>query len=216
MSRSSSTTLRELQPAGPQARQNDGDAAPVVEEDAHLIARAQGGDRQAFGVLVTRYRAGVVNVVYRMCGDILLAEEAAQEAFLRTWLNLRRYQPDKSFRAWLYRIAINAALDELRRGRSTGALSLSSEDETDAQVRTGVVDNPGAALEERERARLVRQAVMDLPEASRAALILREYGGLSYNEIAAALGIPLGTVMSRLNAARSQLRRSLAALMEEA
>ena len=93
--------------------------APAAKIELELIARAQQGDRHAFGELVRRHREGVINVVYRMCGDANLAEDAAQEAFIRAWQHLPNYRPRSPFRNWVYRIATNAALDVLRRERET-------------------------------------------------------------------------------------------------
>ncbi len=180
----------------------DQETAP---SDYELVAAAQRGDQMAFGVLVTRHWGGVVNVVYRMCGEAQLAEEAAQEAFLRAWQHLPGYDPRYSFRAWVYRIAINAALDALRREKQVVDIDSIAE----GNILMGG-DGPGAALENRERAGQVRRAILALPAPSRSVLVLREYGSLSYAEIASALNIPLGTVMSRLNSARGQLRLALA------
>ena len=193
--------------------------------DPELITQAQQGDRRAFGELVRRHREGVVNVVYRMCGDANLAEDAAQEAFIRAWQHLPSYRPRSpsiykgkrsgsiykgkrsgSFRNWVYRIATNVALDALRRERETidvDALSLATSDA-----------GPEATVEGKERGECVRQMVLALPPASRAVLVLREYEGLSYREIADTLDIPIGTVMSRLNYARNRLRKSLAPYLE--
>ncbi|HNT25571.1 MAG TPA: sigma-70 family RNA polymerase sigma factor [Anaerolineales bacterium] len=184
-----------------------GSAAATANQEQETIARARQGDRQAFGMLAAHYQAAVVNVVYRMCGDLALAEESAQEAFIKAWLHLASYRPQFSFRSWLYRIAINTALDVLRRRPTEAAL--------DDLALASTLEGPEAALERRERAQQVRRAVLALPPASRAVLVLREYQGLSYQEIAAALDIPLGTVMSRLNYARGQLRTALAAYLEE-
>jgi RNA polymerase sigma-70 factor (ECF subfamily) len=177
---------------------------PTTEEE--LIAQAQGGDRAAYGELIRRHRKGVVNVVYRMCGDAVLAEDAAQEAFIRAWEHLASYEPRSAFRNWLYRIATNQALDQLRRDRP-------SVDIETVPLRDPA-HGPEGSLERNERAETVRQAVLALPAASRATLILREYEGLSYREIADTLDIPIGTVMSRLNYARQRLRESLAGYME--
>jgi RNA polymerase sigma-70 factor, ECF subfamily len=174
--------------------------------DAELAAASLSGDRQAFDELVCRYRAGVVGVVYRMSGDPNLAEEAAQEAFVRAWQNLHSYKTSHPFRSWVYRIAINAALDSLR--QQTPLVELENLDLPSPEI------VPEDSLEEQERARAVRQAVLALPAASRAVLVLREYEGLTYAEIAAALDIPSGTVMSRLSYARNLLRQSLAAYLE--
>lgn len=176
------------------------------ETELEWIAQAQAGDRQAFAELVYRYRAGVINVVYRMCGDADLAEDAAQEAFIRAWQHLPRYQPRSPFRNWLYRIATNSALDVLRREWDTADI--------EAVPLAASRSNPEVAVERNERAEQVRQAVLGLSPASRAVLTLREYEGLSYKEIADTLDIPLGTVMSRLNYARATLREMLRVYLE--
>ena len=176
-----------------------------VETETGLVSKALQGDRSAFGELVCHYHPGVVNVVYRMCGDVQLAEDAAQEAFLRAWLHLASYRPQACLRNWLYRIAVNAALDVLRKDRGMpGDL----ESVTVADQHSG----PETELCHRERARQVQRAVSSLSESNRAVLVLREYGDLSYQEIATALEIPIGTVMSRLNYARNHLRGLLADL----
>jgi RNA polymerase sigma-70 factor (ECF subfamily) len=180
--------------------------APPADKELDLIARAQLGDRGAFGELVRCYREGVVNVVYRMCGDKNLAQDAAQETFIRAWRHLTGYRPRAPFRNWLYRIATNVTLDALRRQREMvdiDGLSLATSEV-----------GPEARLVIRERGEQVQRAVLALPPASRAVLVLREYEGLSYREIAEALDIPIGTVMSRLNYARNRLRQTLAPFLE--
>jgi len=176
--------------------------------DRDLIASAQLGDRQAFGELVRRHQDGVVNLIYRMYGDARLAEDAAQEAFVRVWQNLNNYNPQYAFRSWLYRIAANAALDTLRRERPAVELD-------DELAIADKAPTPEQAAIKDERAAQVRRAIARLSEPLRLVLILREYEEFSYQEIAAALDIPTGTVMSRLNTARTQLRRELSALLEE-
>ena len=174
-----------------------------------LIEQAQNGDSNAFGELVRRHYQGVVLVVYRMCGDTGLAEDAAQEAFLRAWVNLPSYQPQACLRNWLFRIAINAALDGLRR----------KPEETFENMETLMVTDqaadPETALIKKERVVLLQQALKSLPEAARSVIVLREYGGLSYKEIAGVLDVPVGTVMSRLNYARNRLRIILKIIVEE-
>ena len=176
-------------------------------DDRDLIARAQQGDRQAFTELVTRHQAGVVSLAYRMCGDLRLAEDAAQDAFVRVWQNLNSYKPQYAFRSWLYRIAANAALDALRRERPA------------AEIDQGSLADPAAGpegtVEQDQRAAQVRRAIARLSEPLRMVLILREYQELTYQEIADALDIPVGTVMSRLNSARALLRKELLVLLEE-
>lgn len=171
------------------------------------IAAAQQGDRQAFSKLVLRYQDGVINVVYRMCGNTQLAEEAAQEAFLRAWQNLDRYNPRFAFRNWVYRIALNATLDYIR--REPQLVEIEQNHLVDESTQ------PEQSFDQKQRRELVRREVLALPVASREVLVLREYEDLSYQEIADTLNIPLGTVMSRLNYARNQLRRALLVDLEE-
>jgi RNA polymerase sigma-70 factor, ECF subfamily len=178
---------------------------PIATE-ADLVALAQQGDRAAFGSLVSQHRRGVINVINRLCGDSELAEDAAQEAFIRAWKNIHRYKPRSPFRNWVYRIATNAALDVLRRQRE-------SVDIENVPLKSNR-PNPEKAAEMEERAIFIQQAILELPETSRSVIVLRQYEEFSYREIAETLDIPIGTVMSRLNYARKQLRQKLAPLME--
>ena len=173
-----------------------------AETETGLVDKAQRGDRSAFGELVRCHYTGVVNVVYRMCGDTQVAEDATQEAFIRAWVNLPSFQPHSPLRNWLYRIAINAALDVLRR-KPEGSI------EEEAAMVADQTPGPEEALLHKERVERLQQARKALPEASRSVLVLREYGGMSYQEIANTLDIPVGTVMSRLNYARNRLRTVL-------
>ena len=180
-------------------------------DEGELIVRAQAGDRSAFSELVRAHRSGVVNVVFRLCGDTSLAEDAAQETFIRAWEHLNSFRPNADpagagFRNWLYRIATRCALTELKRQKPTvdvDDLPLADRER-----------EPEQRVEQAQRAKAVQQAVLALPEACRQALVLREYEGLSYRDIATVLDIPVGTVMSRLNYARQQLRERLAAYLE--
>ncbi len=170
------------------------------------IARAQAGDKAAYGQLVQRYRRLVVSIAYHQGLDLAEAEDAAQDTFVKSWLALPRYRESSgSLRAWLCRIAINTARDAQRRKRPVQELD---EQIMDSQ------NNPAEQAETQAKAKAVRRALDQLPTAIRATLVLREYEELSYAEIADALGIPVGTVMSRLNYARSRLREFLTAAGE--
>lgn len=173
-----------------------------------LIIRAQSGDRQAFGELVYLHQKGMINVVFRLCGERELAEDAAQEAFIRAWQKLPSYRPAASFRSWLYRIATNIAIDVLRREKQM------------VDVDKIQILDPSKGAEEKiiqhQKGERVQAAVLALPEASRKVLVLREFQNFSYQEIAETLEIPMGTVMSRLNYARKSLRKSLKKLLEDA
>lgn len=175
----------------------------TVTNEAELVSQAQGGDRNAFNELVHIHARGVFNVVYHMCGDALVAEDAAQETFIRAWQNLRSYRPQTSLRNWLYRIAFNAGMDMVRKEKRILPNDIEEMQLTDARP------GPESLTSQLERTTMVQKAVMSLPDASRAVLVLREYEGMSYHEIADALDIPLGTVMSRLNYARKLLKDTL-------
>jgi RNA polymerase sigma-70 factor (ECF subfamily) len=144
-----------------------------------------------------------MNVIFRMCGDVHLAEDAAQETFIRAWSNLGSFRVDASLRNWLYRIALNTATDMLRKDKRIAPGDLDDFYLPDPQA------GPEGIYLEGERTALVQEAIASLPEASRVVLVLKEYGELSYREIAEALYIPLGTVMSRLNYARRLLKEKL-------
>jgi RNA polymerase sigma-70 factor (ECF subfamily) len=174
--------------------------------EANLIQQAQRGDRNAFAELVYRHREGVVMMVYRMVGDAHLAEDVAQDTFIRAWNGLPRYKPVSPFRNWLLRIASNRTMDLLRKERET-------YDIEDLSI-PSAANGPEAEALGSERASQVQLAIMKLPAASRVVLILREYQELSYQEIAALLNIPKGTVMSRLNYARKKLQQALLVYLE--
>ncbi len=171
--------------------------------EAQLVTQAQNGDRNAFSELVRLHAQGVLNVIYRMCGDVQLAEDAAQETFIRAWQNLSSYRPQTSLRNWLYRIAVNAGTDMLRKEKRIVPDAIEDLHLSDGQ--------PGleSLLLQQERTVSVQKAILSLPDASRAVLVLREYEGLSYQEISSTLDIPLGSVMSRLSYARSLLKAKL-------
>jgi len=133
----------------------------------------------------------------------LIAEDAAQETFIRAWQNLSSYRPQTPLRNWLYRIAFNAGMDMLRKEKRILPNAIEDMQLTDGQ--------PGleSLVSQQERTQLVQKAILSLPDASRAVLVLREYEDMSYQEISSTLDIPVGTVMSRLNYARKLLKEKL-------
>lgn len=171
--------------------------------DEQLVERSRRGDREAFGELVERYQKLVLQVAYQTGADVEMAQDVAQDVFLRAWQALPGFEMrhQASFRSWICRIASNRTVDLLRCEARLAALKGPGP---------MVFAGPEEAHERQELADVVRQALLRLPEQSRQALVLREYGQLSYREISEALGIPIGTVMSRLHYARNWLRRELA------
>jgi len=178
-------------------------AIGTADNVTELVIRAQNGERSAFGELVRIHSQGVFSVVYRMCGNKLIAEDATQETFIRAWQNLSSFRPQMPLRNWLYRIAFNASMDMLRKERHI------VENDIDDMSLADESPGPESTLSQKERTNLIQSAVLSLPDASRAVLILREYEEMSYHEIASALDIPVGTVMSRLNYARKLLKDKL-------
>ena len=178
-------------------------ATTTAENETQLILRAQNGERNAFSELVRIHTRGVFNVVFHMCGDALIADDAAQETFIRAWQNLSSYHPQTPLRNWLYRIAFNAGMDMLRKEKRILPNDIDEMELRDER------SGPESVVSQQERTSMVQKAVLSLPEASRAVLVLREYEGMSYSEIADALDVPVGTVMSRLNYARKLLKESL-------
>ena len=171
--------------------------------EKELVSRAQGGDRNAFSELVRIHAQGVMNVIYRMCGNMQVAEDAAQEAFIQAWLRLPSYRPQASLKNWLYRIAVNTAIDMLRKEKRILPGEIENLNLRNAEP------GPETMAANSEQAVLVQEAALTLPDASRAVLVLREFEGLSYKEISESLDIPVGTVMSRLNYARKLLKEKL-------
>ena len=172
-------------------------AETVNREERALMVRSVAGDKAAFGQLALRYQRFAISIAYRMAGQSGVAEDLAQEAFIKAWKNLPRFRGECSFRSWLGRIVTNTTIDYLRRNAPAAELA---EDEP-----SRAASLPALAIQAELREQ-VRRAVLSLPAQSRAALVLREYEGLSYKEIAQALDVPIGTVMSRLNYARGRLR----------
>ncbi len=179
-----------------------------AESDIELVRLSRRGDKGAFEALFHRYYKIVASIGYRYTGDIASAEDVAQETFLKVWTHLGDFQQRHSggFRAWLARIARSSAIDAVRKRKPSLSLDETWLNDDDPSLESKV--------EERERAEDVQYAIMKLPERSREVLILREYGELSYAEIADVLGIPIGTVMSRLNYARKALKRELKEYLE--
>ncbi len=169
--------------------------------DHRLVMQTRGGEVEAFGELVRRYQTSVYNVCYRLLGVPAEAEDMAQEAFLRAYRRLNTYDAGRPFGPWMRRVAANLCLTELQRRRPV-------EVELDEEVRDRS-DAPWSApefvRERRETARRVRQALLSLPERYRAVVELRHYHELSYDAIAADLGITVGDVRTRLFRARRKL-----------
>jgi RNA polymerase sigma-70 factor (ECF subfamily) len=173
------------------------------DDDAALLAAVRSGDAEALAALVRRHQTALYRAALQVVREPSDAQDVVQETFVRVYRGTAGFRGLGSVRAWLYRIAVNLAVDLLRRRRREMVGPV--EESGDAAA----ADPLDEALR-RERAAAVRRAVESLPPHYRLPLVLREWHDLSYEEIAAVLGIPVGTVRSRLHAGREALRRDLA------
>lgn len=176
-------------------------------EERRLIDRSAAGDQESFRELVLRYHRMVVNIAFRALGELSLAEDVAQDAFIKVYKALPTYRHDKPFKHWLHRVAANAATDALRRRRPVVSLDGLEQ----PPVATDSDPQDVAARHDLQRA--VRHAIANLPPHYRDTIALQAFAELNYSEIAEVLDIPLGTVMSRLNGAKRLLRERLGDLV---
>ena len=175
--------------------------------DADLMAAVGRGDMGALGELVRRHQGKAIALAFRTLGRWDLAEDMAQEAFLRVLRAAKRYRPDARFTTWLYRIVVNLCLDHQRRARQAPSALTDDSPEPSAA--------PSAdPLEARERVLRVQRAVEALPERQRMAVVLHRYEGLSHREVAEVTGWSVSAVESLLVRAYASLRKSLADLSE--
>jgi len=174
-----------------------------------VVAAAQAGDDGAFGKIVEHYQRRVFAVAYRMTCNAAQAEELAQEVFLRVWRKLGTFRPSAPLGPWLLRLASNVCINALKK-RRVPTVSMQAADE-EGGTREPAADGPDASelAARRELAERLEAAIAELPDEYRLVVTLRHVEGLSYEEIAAALDAPLGTVKVRLFRARERLRRLL-------
>jgi RNA polymerase sigma-70 factor, ECF subfamily len=197
------------------------DSDPLIDcSDEDLLAAFRRGQREAFGVLVRRYEGELYGYLRRYLGDGELADDVFQNTFLQVFTKIRQYEQGRPVRPWLYTIATNQAIDALRRASRHQALSLDQEREelrgADMPQLMGFLESRGPSpldhVQGEERRQLVRAGVERLPAFLRQVVVLAYYQGLPYKEIADIMGIPVGTVKSRLHAALVRLHEAWSAL----
>jgi RNA polymerase sigma-70 factor (ECF subfamily) len=179
--------------------------------DEELVVLALDGDEEAFALIVRRYQRRLTAFLGQLVGDLELARELAQEAFVRAWGALPRYNPKYRFSTWLFRIAHNLGIDQLRR-RKLPTVSLFRQDQNGEEMEHELKDaakDPLGHLQNRELSQKLKSVIDGLRPEYRELVLLRHFAGLSYQEIADIKEMPLGTVKNKLFRAHSVLRNAL-------
>jgi RNA polymerase sigma-70 factor (ECF subfamily) len=182
-----------------------------VTDDRRLIADTLAGRSAAYGELVRKYQDRVFNLAARILGNDEDAADAAQEAFLHAYQALPAFKGDSEFFTWLYRIAFNAAVSVKRKRRPTARLEFGGEGGAAEPVDPASLDPAPPAVEQAEEAARLTAGLERLSPDHRAVLILKDFDGLMYEQIAEVVGVPVGTVRSRIHRARLELRGLLEA-----
>lgn len=182
------------------------------DSDKLLVDRVLKGDDTAFTLLVLRYQHKVLALVGRFVRDPHEAEDVAQEAFLKAYRALTLFRGDSAFYTWLYRIAVNTAKNHLvSRSRRPPATDVNMDDaqHVDESSMLCDIETPEASMERDDLQQMINRAIEDLPEDLRTAFSLREFSGLSYEDITVIMDCPVGTVRSRIFRARESIDRKL-------
>ena len=183
-----------------------------MNTDINIINLVKKGDLKAFDILVVKYQDRLVYSVYKFCSDLDLSQDITQEAFVKAYNNIDKFRGDSSFYTWIYRIAINTAknyFSNKSRGAETYNEDLLDNALSDMSLNS---DNPETLLEAEEMKDAINRAFQNLPDEIRSTLSLREYDGLSYEEIAKVQNCPIGTVRSRIFKGRELINETFSKL----
>jgi len=187
-------------------------------EDLKCVRATRDGNAEAFADIVKRYQDRVFNTIYRLLGDHEDAKDLTQQTFLRAYMSLDRFKGASSFYTWLYRIGVNAALDERkkrpRRARPMGDAFAETVDTDTRRPTSAANSNPAEQVLSREREQMVTRAIASLDELHRGVLVLRDIEGMDYDQISEVLAVPRGTIKSRLHRARLVLKEKLKDLVQ--
>jgi RNA polymerase sigma-70 factor, ECF subfamily len=183
----------------------------IVNSDDHrLIRECLKGKTEAFGELVQRHQDRLYRCLYRIFGNSEDTLDTVQEAFLNAYQNLDSFKGDSLFFTWLYRIAVNTAISSKRKQRMVLSIDASPEGEAVIEpVDSSEFNRPGQALEQAEQEKRIQQALARLSAEHRAVLVMKDMQGQKYEDMAEVLGVPIGTIRSRLHRARLELREIL-------
>ena len=191
--------------------------APDSQTDIQLVRKVRRGDAGAFDLLVIKYQSRVASIISRFVYDSQDVLDLTQETFVKAYRAIERFRGDSAFYTWLYRIAVNTAKNflESRSRRPHGTVDVADAEQFDEGERLRDRSSPEQLLQREQLAAALQVALEGLPEELRSALLLREYEGLSYEDIARILDCPIGTVRSRIFRARDAVDRHLAPLLDE-
>jgi len=190
----------------------------TASADKELVERVQAGDKRAFDELVLKYQHKLVKLISRYVHDHAEALDVSQEAFIKAYRALPRFRGDSSFYTWLYRIGINTAKNHLvSQGRRPPDNDIDAQDAEryDIESRLKDQESPEALVQRDQVQETVMAAIDDLPDDLRTAIVLREFEGLTYDEIAQAMDCPIGTVRSRIFRAREAIDKRLRPLIDD-
>ena len=186
--------------------------------DEELVKRASQGDQRAFDLLVRKYQHRIFALIGRYVRDQDEVQDVAQEAFIKAWRALPRFRGDSQFYTWLYRIAVNTAKNHLvSRGRRPPGSDIDAEEAEQYSGADGLRDagTPESILMSQELAEVITRAIEALPQELKTAVTLREFDGLSYEDIAAIMECPVGTVRSRIFRAREAIEQAMRPVMDQ-
>ncbi len=176
--------------------------------DTQIIERTLGGEPEAFNLLVRRWERQIYGLTLRMLGRDEEAKDATQETFLSAYRNLSKFRGEAKFSSWIYRIALNICNTKLR-SRTRGAISLEEQWEATGFELAAETDDLSDSIQQEQITRHVRRALQGLPAEMRQVIIMKEYEGLKFAEIADILGIPISTVKTRMYTGLTELRKRL-------
>lgn len=187
------------------------------EIDQALVERVQRGDQSAFGILVTKYQSRIMHLVSRYVHNQAEVEDVTQEAFIKAYRGLKNFRGESAFYTWMYRVAINTAKNHLvSMGRKAPGSDIDAQEAEQYEGATALKEyaTPERLLMSEQMRDCIHETITNLPEDLKMAITLREYDGLSYEDIASTMECPIGTVRSRIFRAREAIDKALEELTE--
>lgn len=185
----------------------------MITDEENLLKKSKSGDVAAFEELMDGYQKKIFNIALRMIGNHEDASELAQEVLIKIYKSIRSFKEEAAFSTWIYRITTNVCLDELRKRKNRTMISINEEIAVgDGEVSLQIADHgptPEEILEQKETRKIIENAIGKLSPEHRTVIILRELQNLDYEEISEITKVPVGTVKSRINRARQELRNIL-------